>query len=279
MNARSLMLVPMLCGCQQLLALHDAVDGWTDTFVIQGLYLGVEEPGDLDLSNTDWASSSRVTVFLADASQLDQVENAPITGAVVSLLSAVNGGEMTMFEDASGSYVLSEEEGLRYAQGESVSIVSDYLDIEHRLQVDLPASPDLSSLPLIHPVQTKMTVDLSGQDYDTALIVVLNTETGELTWSNEPKSVDEIYALSHPNGILLGAGEESEPIDVVMEIPRTAFPEEGMYAVGVAGIYVSNPTTFEGVNTALSNMMAGKFKLEPVCTEAYSMACEALMAQ
>ena len=41
-------------------------------------------------------------------------------------------------------------------------------------------------------------------------------------------------------------------------IPGAAFPESGVYAVGVAGMHVGETEDYEEVNTALSSFLAGE---------------------
>ena len=72
-------------GCETFEEVKDAIDDITNPLVVQGLILGVAEPEDdaIDLSDTDWANGALVKVFLADASEVDDMANAPITGATV----------------------------------------------------------------------------------------------------------------------------------------------------------------------------------------------------
>src|SRR5262245_22332243 len=70
----------------------DTIGGLTNPLVVQGIVLGVDAPqGDtsgLDLSDTDLKQGCALTVFLADASDPSQIEDAPVIGAGVDVSTA-----------------------------------------------------------------------------------------------------------------------------------------------------------------------------------------------
>jgi hypothetical protein len=86
-------------------------------------------------------------------------------------------------------------------------------------------------------------------------VVVLDMSSGDVTWSNEPGDIGELYDFTHG---------ESEGASVA--IPASALSNATLYAVGVAGMINADPETFEDVNTALSTMMAGKLTFGILCT-------------
>jgi hypothetical protein len=75
--------------------------------------------------------------------------------------------------------------------------------------------------------------------------------------------------MTHGSGF-----QGSEPDGVVVQIPERAFRDEGVYAIGVAGIAVGDEKHMDGVNTALSTMVAGTWRFAKVCTETFARACE-----
>ena len=100
-----------------------------------------------------------------------------------------------------------------------------------------------------------MLIDLSSQEYDQVLVVVFDVGSGQVTFSNEPRDVMELYEFSTADDA--GAG---------LTIPASAFPDESIYAVGVAGLVKGDSVNFSSMNTALSSLQAGKLKFYPVST-------------
>jgi hypothetical protein len=261
-----------LAGCDKLIEIQDTVEGITERFVVEGIYLGVEQPDDVDLSETAFAGA-RLTAFLADASQISEIEQAPIESTALILMSPGNGGSVPMVDAGGGKYELTRDDGLEYVSGEEISLTSTYGDMDRSISVDVPPAAALDIDPE-HSTGTPMAVDLSGQGFDAALAVVIDVETGEVTWSNEPGDISALYDMTHPDGIVLGGSETTSDDTLVIEIPAKAFPNESYYIVGVAGMVVSDPGTFENVNTALSTVMAGKLRFADVCTDDYALLCE-----
>lgn len=244
-------------GCAGVDEVKDKVEGVTNRFVLEGLYLGIAEPDDPQLqdmlSGTDYDKATTLKVFLADAGDVTEIQNAPISGADVSFLSDANGGSIALVESSAGSYSLPDGSGVVYTAGETVSVSADYGGTTHKAPVDAPAAAD-AGIDTSHTAGTAMVVDLSAQDFDSALVVVVDAN-GQVTYSNEPTSIEDLYNFTH-------SGTWSGKIS----IPAKAFPDETLYAVGVSGLYIADPNEFTEVNTALSTLMAGKLKFSPVCT-------------
>jgi hypothetical protein len=261
-----------LSGCEKLAALQETVEGFTERFVVEGIYLGVESPEGIDLSETEF-NGARLTAFLADASQINEIEDAPIENTALLLMSPGNGGSMPMLDIGGGKYELSTEDGLQYVSGEEITLSSGYNGQDRLISVEVPAAPALS-INSDHAAGTPLSVDLTGQGYNTALAVVIEAESGEVTWSNQPADIAGLYEMTHPNGILIGGEEDfSEDNEIIVEIPAEAFADEGYYIIGVAGMVVSNSSSFENVNTAVSTVIAGKLRFTDVCTDDYAMLC------
>lgn len=258
-------------GCGKLSEIQDVVEGVSERFVVSGIYLGVEQPDDIDLSKTAF-SGARITAYLADASQINEIEDAPISGTAVMLMSPGNGGIVPMNDSGLGKYELSAEDGLEYVSGEEISLTSTYGDTDRAISVDVPPAANLDIDP-DHAAGFPMVIDLSGQGFDAALAVVMDVETGEITWSNEPDDISALYDMTHPDGFIVGESEDTDDT-ILIEIPGEAFASESYYIVGVAGMNVSNTAGFENINTALSTMMAGKLRFADVCTDDFALLCE-----
>ena len=245
------LLLPMLIGCTDL---NEKLNDYTNPTVVQGLVLGVAEPDfDFDLSGTDFDKGSAAVVFLADAASADEIEEAPIAGATVSMLSEST-GKLSMKDEGSGQYTLTGDGGLEYTVGDALD-----LNIEHDggtsgASVVAPAAAD-ADIPETHTSGTGLTVDLSGQSFNSVLIAVFDASTGDVTFSNQPEGIKEIYEFTH-------GGASS----LAVEIPASAFPGQSVYAVGVAGLKNAGEDDYTEANTLLSTYLAGKMKFWPVST-------------
>lgn len=240
-------------GCEQIADLKDDVQGLTEPLVVEGLYLGVAPPDSdqVDLSGTDFAKTAAATVFLADATSIDQLEEAPVEGASVAVRSDA-GGSVTLADDGGGKYSATSDDGLTYAGGERFTL-SIERDTTHRLSIVAPPDPD-ADLPAEHTAGQDLIVDLDGQGYDSALVVVLDGQSGDVTFSNEPEGLEEIYRLSRGDGATR------------VVIPGSAFAGPSVYAVGVAGLNAASGDDYEELNTGLSTFLAGKFRFYAVST-------------
>jgi hypothetical protein len=240
-------------GCDQIKEWRDQVSGLTNRFVVEGVYMGVEEPEDdriaSVLEETDFGDGSSVTAYLADASEIDDLENAPITGATIAFHSPATGG-YNLDEESNGKYTLTD---VTYVPGETVKLSSTYDGTVREIQVTVPASPD-GGIPWEHTEGTGMTVDLTGQGYDSAMVVVIDIVNRTTTFSERPESISDFYNLAH--------GDEAA---LTIDIPSEAFSGQSLYAVGVAGVVFSEEDDYQEVNTALSTFMAGRFVFEAVC--------------
>lgn len=259
-----------MTGCdviEDVRDIRDQIDGYTERFVAQGLVLGVSPfEDDIDLASVGF-EGARAVVFLADAAQITELEQAPITGAVPQLHSYTN-GSAALYEDGSGQYSLNHDEGMQYQAGEMVDITIEHDGEERGMSVRAPSPADLSEIARIHRADTAMVIDLSDQPFHTAMVVVVEVESGTVTYSNEPEDIQELYEMTH-GSVFQGA----TPEPVIVPIPEQAFQQEGIYAIGVAGIAIGDEKHMGGVNTALSTMVAGTWRFTKVCTEEFARAC------
>lgn len=260
-----------LGGCGKLEDIKNTVEGLTERFVIEGIYLGVAEyDGELDLEAVGFGGA-RVVGYLADAAQISEIDQAPITGVDLRLLSDVSGGS-DLIEDGAGKYSLTHDEGLTYSDGEYAVLSTSYEGEDRKAGVVSPPAPDLSGVSLIHTAGDPMVIDLSGQGYDTALVVVIETDSAQTTYSNEPQGIQELYEMTHPDGISFTEDEDTDDT-LFVEVPERGFAQEGVYVLGIAGLVTSGADDMEGVNTALSTLVAGKFRFVTVCTTEFEQLC------
>jgi type 1 fimbria pilin len=106
-----------------------------------------------------------------------------------------------------------------------------------------------------HVAGNDLAIDLSGESFDSVLVVVFDTSSGSVTYSNRPENIKEIYDFTHG-----GTGGLS------MTVPGSALANQTIYAVGVAGLKNATEDDFDNTNTLISSYMAGKMKFYPVST-------------
>lgn len=242
----TLTLLPLLAGCEAIDSLKEDVEGLTNPLVVQGMYLGGGEPeAGVDLSGTDFDQAAQATVLLADAASVDDLQNAPVTGASVTLRSET-GGSVALGDEGGGRYAASSEDGLVYAAGEQF-VMSIETDVLSKVAIVAPPEPEVD-LPDTHTAGEPLNVLINDTDVDSAVVVVIDGASGEVTFSNEPADIRELYDLTHGKGTTR------------VEIPGEAFRSPSVYAVGVAGLNAASADDFEELNTALSGFLAGKFR-------------------
>jgi hypothetical protein len=227
----------MTAGCGLFDKGKDLIDGLTNPLVAQAIVLGAQLPqdaGDIDFP-AEFADGVTVSIFLADAADVADLENAPIGGAAVTV------EQTTIPEVQPGAYALEPDATWEIAV--TIGGSSSHAD------VDLPPPADFTP-PAQHSANTPLTVDFTGQEFDGALLVVVDQD-GAITFDNRPADIRDVYNLTR--------GEAPG----VIEIPASAFPAAGAYAVGVAGIRsTSGNDRMDGMNTVLSSAMAGQLVFE-----------------
>ena len=242
----------------------DEIAGLTNRFVVQGLYLGVETPESdtlaAALEESDFGSA-QVTVFFADAANLDEIEEAPISGLGPQFRTE-NSGSFDLAEDADGRYALASNANLSYIGGESVFITVDYADETRKVPMNAPHGADVT-LAQTHTAGNPMAISLVGQDFDSTLVTVIDIVSGEVTHDNLPTDISEVLDMG---------GEDDT--SMTLEIPGVAFAAESIYAVGIGGLINADSVDFEEVNTLLSGFMAGTMSFQPVCTFSESLLCD-----
>ncbi len=249
-----------LLGCEAIDNAKDAVDGATETTVIQASILSVQEPQDENLQAliqaTAFSPGTTAAAFVADASSPTEMENSPVTGAAVD----VEGVALDEKED--GAYAFTPDRGPRYAAGSSWVLTVDRGDDEGErtavVALPAPAADALNATGIggsvEHTANTALMVDLTGRGYASSIIAVIGPD-GDLAYSNNPESLADLYDAMQSDE----AG--------VFEIPASAFAETGLYAVGIAGLQHTTAEDLDGFNTVISKVRAGEMVFWPVNVE------------
>ena len=242
----TVVLMATACDLEQA---QNTLEGLTNPLVLEAIVIGVEPPEDdrISLEGSGF-DSTLATVFLADARSVNDLENAPVTGATVK----VNGTDLS--HQGGGLYLI--ESGLTYVDNATWDVTAATGSGGGRAigKATLPPAPNVT-VPEQHSKNTPLDVALGGQGYDNALVVVIDSQTGDVTWSNEPEGIQEFYEFIFPDQ---GPG--------TITIPGDAFPDDSLYAVGVAGMKKADDATFENMNTVISGILTGKMKFAPVAT-------------
>lgn len=247
-----------LSGCvlidDELGDIQDQIDGLTNPLVIQAAFLGVAPPDSdqIDLSGSDFDKGAAITVFLADAASVDEMDEAPISDADVQ----VRVGDVAavfLTEGDNGAYKASAEDGLEYNGNDEAVLSAVIGEATSSVTVRLPPAAPYT-IPAQGPTGQSLAIDLSETNYDQITAVVLNS-AGEVTWSNQPEGIREWYDFANADGV----GDS-------FEIPGQAFPQDDIYAVGLAGLLRAEDDGIDNANTALSSMLAGKLKFQPYAT-------------
>jgi len=255
------LLIPFaLVGCAELKQLKEDLEALTNDFVISTFYIGTAEFSDdrVDLSTIEEMQGTQAATYLVSAETMDGSAPPPVTRADV-ILSTDGGTSVTLEEDAGGLYSGNSEDGLEYQAGELVTITADYNGESHSAAVTAPAPPTYDA-PEEHPLNTDLTIDISGQGYDSALTFVayfgLEGGAGSIVYSNEPQDFSELYAFAYP---------DETATDVSVTIPADSFAEEGLYVIALGGVVGGETDDMDNVNTLLSSVLATQMAFDIVC--------------
>ncbi len=234
----------LLPACARL----EAVSELADPVVAQGLFLGLDVPDAYadELAEAEgFQYAALCNVFLAYVGDPSELADAPVEGAELTFRSPAS-GVLTFRDEGGGKYALDSSDGLVYEVGETPLITFTVDGAESRLTVLAPEAPEVE-LPVTFVRESALEVDLSDYGYQNAVAAAYDLDRGRMTWDNLPTGVDEVYTFTH-----------TEAAIEVLEIPSEAFLRKSTYVVGVAGMEVADPRSFEGVNTSVSAFLAGQ---------------------
>ncbi len=192
-----------------------------------------------------------LTSLLANASQLDNLDDATLPGATV-VIETPDDAELAR-DQGDGLYIIDPRNSeLTCHTGEIWTLWAQAgMDVDSAIDITLPGLAPIE-VPPEHVAGAPLYIDFTGMGYDHALVMVYDIEGNE-TWSNAPVTVEEVYAMTHTDVPL-----------TVIEVPGEAFPDSGLYGIGVAGLLDARPDDLYAVNTHLSGGTAGKLKTYPI---------------
>ena len=114
-----------LTGCDAFQKAQETLDGLLEPVVMEGLVLGVQAPqgtgADDVFEDSGYAAGVSATVFLADAKEVAEIENAPITGATVEIVTG--DGSFAVEEVGQGTYARLPDGSLEYESEATWSLV------------------------------------------------------------------------------------------------------------------------------------------------------------
>jgi hypothetical protein len=241
-----------LLGCDAFHKAFSSLDGISQSTVVQGAVMAVELPDDDRiaplLEGTDFAPGVAVTAFIADASSVTDLANAPISNALVTVDGNVS---ETIPSQGSGLYASDPSSSdLVYEDGGSWTLGIDVGGDPGLAALALPAAASFD-VPQTHGANESLIVDLTGQGFDSSIVIVID-DSGNLTFNNLPQDIKGLYDQMQ----LEEAG--------AITIPGSAFPGAGFYAVGVAAMAHTSADDLDGMNTLLSGVRTGKMVMTPV---------------
>lgn len=243
----------LLSGCGLFDTVKDTVQGAVDPMVAVGLVdlvaPGTDLPDDVEVPER-FQSGTGATIFLADARSVDDLANAPVEGADLVLEGCAT--EVAMTDQGSGAYT-HVQDGDAACTSASWTVRRTDSPVAS-LPVTIPEAVDLD-LPVTWTAGDDLALDLADADWGGAIVVVLDAQTGDVTYSSEPEGIVAWYQLLTSNQDLS---------DVV--IPGSAFRDDTVHVVAVTGLVVTRRAELDGVNTLLSTVAGGRTLLGVVST-------------
>ena len=254
----------LLTSCELINSKLERIEELTHGFVVGGVYWGLEDFQSqyMDLNTTDFAANAELSIYLANATIREELSANPVSRADVFLSTGtVQNFSIPESSDVLGTYSSSSLNGLVYMGGEYATLDITHSQIPHQIGIEVPNAPNFT-LPASHTLGDGISIDLSGQGFYEAFVVVVRADDGSITYERRPDDIESLYQFAHPNGVLLT--EESEYIETI-DIPPSAFPVYNLYAIAVAGIKSSSQEDMVDVNIMLSSFIAGKFRIREFC--------------
>ncbi len=249
---RILLLLPLtLSGC-------DRIDDYFSNVVAEGLFVGVEDPGDLP-DEVDLNSAATAEAWIARATSLTDIERNLVDDADrVAMTHDGTNHDFTNEDDGLYSITSGVDSELEYRVGDRYRLRVWDNEKVYVAQLEAPPAPDLDGAPAedeFHPAGQGITIDLGGQGYNNALYLVFDQD-GNLVADNRPEGVSDYLDW------IGGSGTVDE-----VTIPGSAFSNAGAaYVLGVAGIIRAEDADFENFNPLLSNFAMGSLAVAPVIT-------------
>lgn len=254
---KMLIAIPFLTvGCAEIDKLKEDISNITNDFVVSSFYIGTEEFSDerIDLSGISEMQGSQIMTYLVSAEVMDGSEPAPVALADVTFSSDV-GTAITLGEDAGGAYSANNTDGLAYTPNEFATLTAEKDGETHVIAVTAPPAPTFD-VAETHPLNTELSIDISNQGFDNALVFVAHFPSGEIVYSNNPSDFTELYNFAYPDETATTVG---------VTIPADSFSEEGLYVISLGGVVAGDEADMDNVNTALSSFLATQMGFDVVC--------------
>ena len=98
-------------------------------------------------------------------------------------------------ETSPGIYTVELGSELEYTANQTWGIDINPAEAEEiaTVSLNLPAPIDLSSITEQHTANQSLVVDVTGAGFQSAIVLVMDGATGNTTYSNEPKTITELY--------------------------------------------------------------------------------------
>lgn len=244
-----------LGGCDRLMLAGELINGYGDTTVVQGLYLGAEIPDGIEIPPESGIYTAICKMFLAEVADPSAFDGAPLTGAELQFTSeSTRLLDLDEDREEPGKYVATSLEGLRYEDGDIAVVKFNADGQEGEVRVKSPRTPDVD-VPLNHTQQEDLRIQINSDEFSNIVGAAYDLDRGNITWDNFPDDVSSAYELNQ-DGV-------DDPVQVLV-IPGDAFKRASRYVVAVGGLLLADSDDFEGANTAISTFAAAKMSMHLV---------------
>jgi hypothetical protein len=256
MRGSLLLATVALAACRPVTDIGDKIIGLTNPVLVGGIVLGSAPPADsrlrLAVETAGFTGFSDARLVVADALEFQDIDGALLPDAEVSLQPE---GEdpRAMQPDEEGWFAPVDGTFVSYVPGRTLHIETVLPDRVNPGTVDI-VLPDVAAIDVdpVHPPGRDLVVDLAGQDFDYAFAAVYDLEGNEV-FSNAPATNDDIVDLVLPS---------TEPVETVT-IPGDVLDDD-LYVIGLAGLRRAPAENIEGLNEALTAVLAGRLSLFPM---------------
>jgi hypothetical protein len=248
----SLSLLLVLGGCT---ALVDRVKDAVNPVVAFGTLTVVEPPQSDKLDELqDLDPGVGLVLFLANALDANDIDKAPVTGAVVTVAGC--DASAVANEHQPGEYsILPGSSDLDGCDGGEMTLTLDRGDGKDPglVTFDMPVLGGLD-IPEEHDANTGMTVPFPDPAPDRILTTVIDVGDQSVSYVDRPETVREWFDF------LTGAPMTE------LTLPAEAFPAESLYAVTIARMKKVPESGYDRMNSTLSTIQVGQTAAYPVET-------------
>ncbi|MCA9567596.1 MAG: hypothetical protein KC656_07125 [Myxococcales bacterium] len=253
----ALSLLVLAAGCRPVTRIGDKIISLTDPVLVGGVVLGSAPPADprlqsaLELAGFTGFTEARLVV--ADALEFQDIDNALIEDAIVDA-TPTGSPTMAFTPDENGWFAPAGPGFLPYTPGKVLRVSAELPDRVNAGIVDVPL-PDVAEVDVepVHEPGEPLVVDLVGQGFDYAFAAVYDLDGNEV-FTTAPSTNQDIVDLVNP---------ANDPIESVT-VPGETFQEDDIYIVGLAGLKRAPSENVEGLNDALTAVLAGRLELFPI---------------